>query len=360
MIGFLKKLFPFFSGGPERSVAISWIDGTLRAISLVAKDGMLRIDAYYEHELPAGTVINGNIVEKGFLLDALATLRKKWGLRRSHVILPEDQAYVFHTRVTRAHTEAQKRIIEDHLRAFVGTHEILQGEECSCEYDVIHHGEDVLDLHVSIIPERTLLQYQGSLSAAGIKPLAMEVGAHQVSRHCSAIHEGGVILVEFGRARTLVALSNNGRIVDREIVSVGYDNLIRVTERFLGVTRAEATHIIRDYGILQAHPEHGLLSELLLELSPITRASDRLIRLHLTEPYRPAPLRFTPENLVLYGSGANMRGLDLFLQIRTRLPVSKYSPVGIRIPTEHAIVLPADKVLAFTPLLSLAMEHIEK
>ncbi len=357
MISFLKRIGFSLGLASYTHAAISWVDGTVRALVLKRTSSHVRIVSYEEITLPVGTVDEGNVRNPSALLAALIQVKKNLGIRAAHILLPEEQAYVFHTRTVRMFRNAQRTVIEDHLKAFLATHDVLRDGQYSCEYDVVDESPESIDLHVSVLPNAYVNQYRSVATRGGIKPLSLEVGMHQVSLHCKDYLRGGIILVEFGKNRTVVSLSNHGRIIDRSIHKIGYEELVSVIKRFLGVSDGEAMRILETYGLLQLHPENGLLSELLLSLSPITRSIDLLIRSHLEGPYRPAALRFRAEHVVIYGSGSWVKGLEMFFQIRSRLPASFLRIGPDHILPENMMKLPAGKVLSFAPLLALTLAH---
>ena len=357
MISFLKRILFSFGLASYTHAAISWTDGVVRAIVLNRNSKRVHIVSYKEIELPVGAIMGGDIQDSVSLLAALGEIKKSLGIYKYHILLPEEQAYVFHTRTVRMFKNADRTIIEDHLKAFLATHDVLRDGKYSCEYDIIDSTPEALDLHVSVLPNKYVDVYRNIVERAGLRPLSLEVGMHQVSMHCKEYLRGGVILVEFGKNRTVVSLSNQGRIIDRSIHQIGYSELVGVIKRFLGVSDGEAMRILESYGLLQLHPENGLLSELLLSLSPITRSIDLLIRSHLEGPYRPAALRFRAEHIVIYGSGSWVKGLEMFFQIRSRLPASFLRISPDKILPENMMMLPAGKVLSFAPLLALTLAH---
>lgn len=357
MMSFLKRIAFSLGLTSYTHAAVSWVDGTVRALVLNRSRSHVHIVSYEEAALPAETIVDGEIRNLSALLSTLASVRKSLGLKKVHILLPEERAYVFHTRTVRMFKNGDRTTIEDHLKAFLATHDVLRDGQYSCEYDIVDSTPESLDLHVSVLPHVYVNQYRNTAVRAGLKPLSLEVGMHQVSLHCKEYLRGGVILVEFGKKRTVVSLSNHGRIIDRAIHQIGYEDLLAVIKRFLGVTDGEAMRILESYGLLQLHPENGLLSELLLSLAPITRSIDLLIRSHLEGPYRPAALRFRAEHIVIYGSGAWVKGLEMFFQIRCRLPASFLRIGPEAILPENMMKLPAGKVLSFAPLLALTLAH---
>lgn len=350
---FFEKLF-----GTRRIAVIAWSDDAVRGLVLRKKRAVSTIEETYEHELPEGCIRDGMVADRPQFVAALQRAKRDLGVRGAHILIPDDHIAVFHSTLPRPFGHIDPQVIEDHLRAFLLTHDIAQ-DSVTCEYEIVSTTDEEIDLHVTIVPNSVFRDARSALHTAGIHVESIEAGIHRVSSHCVLPAGQGVILVDIGERRSLVALAHEGRIVAREHINSGIGDVRSSIKRFLGVNDEEANRIIEGYGVLQAHPDNGLLSELLLALSPIPRAIENVIRQTLSTPYRKSHLRFSPEHIVLYGSGANIKGIDLYLGVRTHLPVRflTFEHPALSATPDRIPKLPAHKVLPFAPLLARAISE---
>jgi hypothetical protein len=148
-------------------------------------------------------------------------------------------------------------------------------------------------------------------------------------------------------------------MVSHQVVSVGIENLYKTIERYLRVPRADAERIIKKHGVLQTHPDNGLLSELYLELAPIYRSVDYQLVSLGQMAYKMFGHRFTTNDLIMYGEGVGIKGLVGFLGDRTNLR-AKELDVWAGHTEDRAVVvnLPADQVLTYAEPLSLALLYL--
>jgi Tfp pilus assembly PilM family ATPase len=353
----MKRFFERLFWGTTHVAVIAWSDDAVRGLVLRRKRGEITIEETYEHELPHGCIHGGMIADRPQFVVALQRAKRAVGAR-AHILIPDDHIAVFHSTLPRPYGHIDPVVIEDHLRAFLLTHDIAQ-DSVTCEYEIVSTTDEEIDLHVTVVPNKVFRDARSALHSAGVHVLSIEAGIHRVSSHCLLPSGQGVILVDIGERRSLVALSHEGRIVAREHITGGIADVRNAITRFLGATNEEANRIIEGYGVLQAHPDNGLLSELLLALSPIPRAIDSIIRQTISTPYRKSHLRFKPEHIVLYGSGANIKGIDLYLGVRTHLPVRflTFEHPALSATPDRIPKLPAHKVLPFAPLLARALSE---
>ena len=142
---------------------------------------------------------------------------------------------------------------------------------------------------------------------------------------------------------------------------MGIETLYKTIERYLRVTRADAERIISRHGVLQTHPDNGLLAELHLALAPVYRSADyQLINLGQMS-YKMFGHRFITNDLIIYGQGVGIKGLVGFLGDRTNLRARELD-VWAGHTEDRAVVmnLPANEALMYAEPLSLALLYLKK
>ncbi len=283
------------------------------------------------------------------------------GTPAANIVIPDHRAIMFHTHVAKNPPVEMGDVIIDHIKTYCQSRELLLLAEYICEYDVILETEFGYDVHVTLVPKLYASHLARLFKQAGISVLHIETAHHAVAKACLDIPVGqGVVLVSFGTQQTTVAVLHADHLVSQERISVGTENLYRVIERFLDVDRNYAQKIIDRHGILQTHPDNGLLGELYLELAPIYRSIDAQLISIGKLPYKSYGQRFITDTLVVYGEGVWIRGLAPFLGEKSRLEVRDLDVWAGRTSDRARVMnLPATETLVYAEALSLALLYLK-
>lgn len=358
-------LFSFFKKA-KPSVAFSFDGGYVKWVSLVREEHGVQV-AEYGSEFFGPDVVNSRneIVDEAAFVRKLRTLNQgkdnTQKFQEVNVVIPDHQAMMFHTHVAKMDDQEMGPVIMDHIKTYCEAHQLLQLKDYICEYDIILKTDFGYDIHVTLVPKLYVEHLARLFKQAGIFVRHIETAHHAVARSCLNLKMGsGYVLVSFGAKQTSVALLHGEHLVSQGVIAVGIENLYATVERFLRVSRAESTRIINRHGILQTHPDNGLLSELYLELAPIYRMIDEQLVAMGTLPYKIYGHRFTTENLIVYGEGVSVKGLVGFLGERARLNARELD-VWAGHSEDRAVVmnLPASETLAYAEPLSLALLYLK-
>jgi Tfp pilus assembly PilM family ATPase len=357
--------FSLFSK-PKPSVAFSFDSGSVRWISVVREKDAIQV-AEYGSEFFGPDVLNNRdeIIDDAAFVRKLRMINegadKKQKFQEVNMVIPDHQAIMFHTHVAKMDDREMGAVIMDHIKTYCEAHQLLQLKDYICEYDIILKTDFGYDVHVTLVPKLYVEHLARLFKQAGIFVKHIETAHHAVAKSCLNVGMGsGYVLVSFGARQTSVVLLHGEHLVAQETVAVGTENLYKTIERFLGVGRAESTRIIDRHGILQTHPDNGLLSELYLELAPIYRMIDAQLVSIGTMPYKMFGHRFTTENIVVYGEGVSVKGLVGFLGERARLNARELD-VWAGHTEDRAVImnLPAGETLSFAEPLSLALLYLK-
>jgi hypothetical protein len=137
--------------------------------------------------------------------------------------------------------------------------------------------------------------------------------------------------------------------------------MYKTVERYLRVARADAERIINKHGVLQTHPDNGLLAELHLALAPVYRSVDYQLVSLGQMTYKMFGHRFTTNDLIVYGQGVGIKGLVGFLGDQTNLRARELDVWAGHTEDRAAIMnLPADEVFTYAEPLSLALLYLKK
>ena len=284
--------------------------------------------------------------------------QQKWS--EVSIVIPDKEAVMFHTHVAMEPERQMGDVIIDHIKTYCQSHQLLQFTDYICEYDIILKTDFGYDIHVTLVPRLYIEHLARLFKQAGMMVKHIETAHHAVAKSCLNIPNGtGYVMVSFGNRTTTIALVHGEHMVSHQVVSVGIENLYKTIERYLRVGRSDAERIINRHGVLQTHPDNGLLSELYLELAPVYRSVDyQLINLGQVS-YKMFGHRFITNDLIMYGEGVGIKGLVGFLGDRTGLEARELD-VWAGHTEDRAVVmnLPASDALTYAEPLSLALLYL--
>lgn len=283
------------------------------------------------------------------------------GLPIANVIIPDNQAIMFHTHIMKESAKQMNDIIVDHLKTYCEAHELLNFKEYICEYDIILETSFGYDAHVTLVPKNYAHHIARLFKQAGITIAHIETAHHAVASACLNIPQGeGLVLLSIGKEQSSVALMHADHLVSHELIPVGEETLYATIERFLKVDRAYARKIIDRHGILQTHPDNALLGELHLQISALVRSIDRQLVILGQLPYKNFGERFVTRTLVVYGEGIHVKGLVPLLGELTHL-TSKELDVWAGRTDERAPILSmhAGEIVTYAEALSLALIYLK-
>lgn len=347
-------------------MAFSLDHGTLRYVSVVKEKGVIQV-ADHGSEYFGTEIISAedNIIDDAAFVQKLRILVPTINFGNedpvANIVIPDHQALMFHTHIVKESAKEMNDIIVDHLKTYCEAHDLLDITEYVCEYDIILETDFGYDLHVTLVPKRYVAHLSRLFKQAGIAIAHVETAHHAVARSCLNIPTGsGVVLVSFGKQHSSVAVLHADHLVSQQLVPVGEEHIYKTIERFLRVDSAYAKKIVERHGILQTHPDNGLLGELYLVLAPLYRSIDeQLIHLGQVE-YKSFGERFITDTLLVYGEGLNIKGLVPFLGEKTRLHAKELDVWAGHTADRAPIVnLHAKEVLTYAEPLSLALLYLK-
>ncbi len=358
---------------PKPAIAFSLDNGFLRWVAVVqeknGKESMIQVSEYGSEFLGADIVNEGDhIIDDALFVRKLKTLNESDGKDKKpkwdavSIVIPDNEAIMFHTHVAMEPEKEMGDVIMDHIKTYCQSRNLLELAEYICEYDIILKTDFGYDIHVTLVPRLHIEHIARLFKQAGMQVKHIETAHHAVAKSCLTIPHGtGYVMVSFGNRSTTVALIHGEHMVSHQIVSVGIETIYKTVERYLRVPRSDAERIIARHGILQTHPDNGLLAELHLSLAPVYRSVDYQLVSLGQMAYKMFGHRFTTNDLMVYGQGVGIKGLVGFLGDRTNLRARELDVWAGHTEDRATIMnLPADQALTYAEPLSLALLYLQK
>ncbi len=355
------------------AVACSLDNGFLRWVAVEQeknnKELVIQVAEYGSEPLGEDIVDErDHIIDDALFVQKLKTLaisgtkdnKPKWN--EVSIVIPDNEAMMFHTHVAMEPEKEMGDVIMDHIKTYCQAQNLLQLADYICEYDVILKTDFGYDIHVTLVPRLHIEHIARLFKQAGMRVQHIETAHHAVAKSCLNIPHGtGYVMVSFGNRSTTIALIHGEHVVSHQVVSVGIETIYKTVEKYLRVPRADAERIINRHGVLQTHPDNGLLSELYLALAPVYRSVDHQLVSLGQMAYKMFGHRFTTNDLLVYGQGVGIKGLVGFLGDRTNLHARELDVWAGHTEDRAAIMnLPADEALTYAEPLSLALLYLKK
>lgn len=361
MIKFLKKLSPFRKK-QDMVVSMQITDELVRFVGLKNSAEGVFVYLFGEQYFSKGVMQDGKIINPESMTHTLEAVQKTYTLNKVHVVLPEEQSFVFNTTVTSSEdSDELQAIIEDHIVSYLKLHTKLPVKDLVCEYDITGQENEAYEVSVWVTPRAIVDAYVEVFESAGLDPVTLECGSHVVTNACLGKEEDETcMLVDFGNTKTNVAVTNKGNVVHSATIPVGEHVLTPKIQEFLDIPHSEAEKIKQKYGLLRSHKEPALLTELVHEISPVRDYLDRLYIDWLTTPHAAKKDKTPITRVVLHGEGSHVVGLRDHMSQATSIP-TEYLDVWkqVRLPEDRAPEVSFEDSLRYATALSCAL-HVMK
>ena len=197
-----QKIFDYFPPPkfldlPFAGVSIS--DSHIRCMKFNKKSGGLSIEKYIEVDIPQGTVVSGQIINKEVLVQVLQKLKKDLCLEYVKVSLPEEKAYLFTTKLPRVKMSEVQSAIESKMEENVP----VSPSELLFDYKLIDHKtKEHLDVVVSAFPITFIDTYVSLAQSASLILLSLEIESQAMLRALlSENNQATVLLAHFGKEK---------------------------------------------------------------------------------------------------------------------------------------------------------------
>ena len=307
---------PVFMAMPASGIDIS--QGTVKTVVLRTSGSATELASYMETPVPEGAVVNGDIEEPEKIIDILRSLRLRLGIHYASVSLSERKAYLYQTIVPGAPKDLRSAVesgLEEHVP--------LPPGEAVFDYEVVRRVEAGTILSVTVYARRIVETYQRMFESAGILLRSLEVESQALARSTlsQSDRSATVMIIDFGRRTTRVAIAENGVVVFTATLDIGGDALTSAVMKLFNVPEPEAEKIKNEKGFLMNKENKDLVEALMTTVSVV---KDEVAK-HLAYWNNPAVddlPRKSVSKVIICGGNANLRGFPEYLEGAVGLPVA--------------------------------------
>lgn len=314
----LFSIFPPPASLAGLSAGVDISSGSVKCLVLSGAGSHTILKSYSEIPLPEGAVIGGDIEDPDKVVDILRTVRLRSGVREAHASLPEKKAYLYQVLIPGKGTNLRAGVEFD-----FETHVPLPPGEAFFDFEVVRRVEAGTIVSVTAYARRIVSMYQDVFARAGITLTSLEVESQALARAVVGPHDrnGVVMLIDFGRKTTRIAIVEHGVVSFTATVDVGGEALTNAVIKHFNVPDAEAENIKNDKGFLMSKDNKDLVEAL---MSTVSVVKDEVVR-HVSYWNTPPADEFAHKpitKVIVCGGNANLRGFPEYLEGEIGLPVA--------------------------------------
>ncbi|PIR45156.1 MAG: hypothetical protein COV10_00885 [Candidatus Vogelbacteria bacterium CG10_big_fil_rev_8_21_14_0_10_51_16] len=332
-------------------------DESIKFVELADSSHGLILARYGEERIPAGVIVGGQIQRPRELTQSLARMQKKYELTHVVASLPEEQAYVVKVRLPPLRRRELRGGIELQLEELVP----LKIGEVDFAYEVVREPsvrEAHFDVSVSVLPKKSVASYLEVFAEAGLTPLAFEIEGQALARALVplGLTPQSTLLVDFGKARTGIALVEQGIMQFGATVDYGGSSLNKEIMQDLEVGEVEAESMKRDFSLVPAEKEKEFSS---LVNSSLAILSDEINKYKIfwsDHRDESGEVRAPIDQVILCGGSSNIANIVSVLERAVGVPVRHGDPwVRVAGTKETVPSLPAHESLRYATAIGLAL-----
>ncbi|MEI6316487.1 MAG: pilus assembly protein PilM [bacterium] len=339
------------------AVGIDISDHSVKYAELIQTSRGYELGRFGDITIPSGIVEGGKIVNPPKLAEVLNNLRVEQNLSFVRSALPEEQVYFFRAR----YPDGTNDVLRETIELSLEDHVPIPAGDAVFDFEIVGRVGTDVDVSVTVATHVTIESYSDVFRAAGLTLLSLELEASAIARSViSSDDTGAHLIVDFGEARTGVAIVCNGQVYVTSTVSVGGQMLTETVARHMGISQTEAESLKREFG-LQRNSAHEELFAILLTNIAILRdeINKHLIYWH-THPDESGNPRPEITKIFLVGGDSNLPGLPEYMSTSLKIQaVVGDIWTNVNMPSRGIPQLPREASLGYGTSIGLALYNTE-
>jgi type IV pilus assembly protein PilM len=334
------------------SCAIDISDRSIKYGELMATSNGLRLGKYGKEKIPEGVMSSGKIEKEEELVRILKKIKDKENLHHIRVSLPEEQMYLF----TLSLPKSDEGNIRDMILLQIEEHIPLKAPDTIFEYDIVSTNDKNILVEVVAIAAATMDSYLSAFDKAGLIPISFEIEAQAIAR--AVIPSGDnspIMIVDFGDAKTVVSISNNGHVFLTTTLDFGGADLTNMIAKNFSLSFIEAEKMKHEYGVEEASKAQDIFPAILNGISVLR---DELNKQYI---YWGTHNENSGKNnqinrIILCGGDANLAGLSDYLELSMKIKVENANVWTNILKTQDAIPeMSFEQSLGYATVLGLVL-----
>ena len=352
----MKRLYNHYFPTPSylamNACAIDISDQSVKYGELITTSSGLCLDKYGREKLPSGVVVSGKIEKEDELIRLLKKIKDKEKLHFIRVSLPEEQMYLF--------TLSLPKTDDDNLREMIllqiEEHIPLKAPDSVFNYDIVSQDNQNILVEVVAIASATIESYLSVFNKAGLVPLSFEIEAQAIARAIIPSEDTSpVMIVDFGDAKTVVSISNNGRVFLTTTLSIGGADLTNMIAKNFSLSFEEAEKMKHEYGLDEGSKAKDIFPAILNGISVLRDELNKQYIYWGTHNVDNAKHNQI-NHIILCGGDANLAGLADYLELSMKIKVENANVWVNILNTENSVPeMSFEESLGYATVLGLSL-----
>jgi type IV pilus assembly protein PilM len=325
--------------------------GSIRSIEFEWRGGSATLASYRHADLASGVIVDGEVEKPDDLVEVLRSFRIKNRIHFTHASLPERKAFLYQELIPSDQHDLMAAV-ESGLEAHVP----LAPADVEFGFEVVRRVDAGTVVSVTAYARRIVEQYREAFRRAGISLKSLEVESQAIARALTTpeTKEAVIMVVDFGKVTTRIAIIDHGVAAFTETVDVGGDAMTAAVMKMFKVDTATAETTKNEKGFLEGAKNHELYEALVTTVSVLKDEVARHLAFWTSEEN--APPRGPVERIIVVGGNANLKGLPEYLSRTLGLPVTVANVwTNAFSLDEYVPALPFQQSLEYTTPVGLAV-----
>lgn len=340
------------------TVGIDISDVSIRFLELVTKHDNIRVGRFGTAVIEEGIVVQGKIKDAKRLTEELKKLKEEHSLAFVNISLPEEKSYLFQTTISKiAPGQSVRSVLEFKLEEHIP----ISARDAIFDYEILTKDQvGNMVLSVAAYSRETINDYVFIFKSAGLTPHTLEIETQSTARSVVPDSKGTYMIVDFGHARTGVAVVSRGTLRFTSTVLVGGEGLTAAIKKHLPhLDEAGIIEIKNKKGLSQFDTNKALFEDLMKEVKSLRDEIDKRYiywNTRSTPDKKKAP---AIDKIILCGGSSNLAGLADYLSNSIKIPV-EIANVWENVLSFEDAIPPIDKrhSLAYATSIGLALQNL--
>lgn len=320
------KYFPVPKYLQTPAYGLDLSDRSLKYVLLDKKNGAPIVSAFGERLIPEEILASGEIKKAPELISFLGGIKEELKARYCVVSLPEEKAFLVSIQMPRVEYSQIRTALEVQIEEYVP----LKAEEIIFDFSIAEYDDKTFSASVTAYPSSLVLSYRDVFLGAGFIPIVFEMEMQAVSRAVVPLNEEGyVMLVDFGKTRTTIAVANRKEVVYASTIGVSGRELNQLIMKTLNVDVFKAEEIKKEKGFVKSAENEKLFQAMIPVMSSLKDEIYKHIEYwenHFNRSESGAGSSKTLKKIIILGGESNIHGFSEYLAYELKLPVKKANP----------------------------------
>ncbi len=342
-------------------------DFSLRLAMFKKQGGVIRLSSFAEGKIPADVFTGGQIKKEKALADIIKkTLTKVKGekITTKYVVasLPEEKSFLDIIQVP----QVGDKDLENTVKFEASNHIPVPLEEVSFGFKKIASeqpktAKDLQEVLIAATNRDIVVSYTKVLRLSGLVPLALEIEGLAVVRALvkrDSSLQKPILIIDLGGSRTSFLIFSGQSLRFTSTIPVSSRGLTEVLSQKLKISVSDAEKLKVNEGLTGNKKNFQIMTPLLLNLVSQIRTHLGYYRSHVAKSK--LANKGTIDKILLCGSGANLKGLAVFLADQLKIEVEPGNPwVNVlKEPLKEKPEIDFEKSLCFTTAIGLALKDV--